>query len=1259
MKKILLLAAAAFIAAGAMQAQTADQLRIYLNPGHGSYGPNDRPMSTVNHPNTKDLADTDTLGFYEGRGTLQRAFGIARYLKQVGVKSENIVFSRLANGPWPYVAGAADAEVYNRPLSEICEEVEAGNFDMFLSDHSNANVDGDMVNYPLALYRGYDQGKTGDAGYQGEAVPGSYAMADAVWDTHYMNELEPQNAYSRTDKNIHGDINFYGSYSTATRSNGNKYSGYLGVLKHGVPGFLFEAFFHTYQPSRHRALNFDYDQQEGRREARGIARYFGLQGLSTGDILGHVRDLHEKFSHTYYKPMPGTDDALLPLNGAEVKLYRGNEVVASYTVDNEYNGIFVFEDLEPGEYTVGATLDGYKVMDEQVTVTVTADQTSYAKVYLENEAYEPPAVVYENYPDPSQPDYLKLASEFVFNKSTQGLDMTGTIKDAVQLGDSTVVLTNDGKVPHLYLVKTSTKELIKELSTEGLYSEDSPGFFSALNAINRTADNKLVGVSLTENQFDAGYVADGYTRGTARVYIWNDIDGAPALFASTTNSGNYFNANVGHSILVNGPSTGECQVILTAMTTGSTCRIRLVHINMVDGEQTSVFYDNLYNDGFVGTQDAYGEELRLVVSPNGDDKTILGGMGVISEFVTPVSAAGLPSDIKHLSDEFGATGVGFQCFKYAGHNLLVTPYAVDGTVKGIKILDITGGIDKAQLIKTINTDLEAAAGAPRKATHHDPILNGLTQNIATAVVDGEDIQAALVGADGFNLFTTKGVDQPVVKGIYAYGLDKQESGDEYTFTFSANDDAVSGTLIFTDRETGEVLGEWPLTDVVEGENTVTLTKDQIPGEEGQTIDWAVNLVGNNIPTFGLINNPNDFDYTYTFNTVDNNPESDYFGRIYVGHRPGTASADNGLWIYNPDYTRVNDAVINTRTDGKTFRSNYRLAIDPEGKVYMPDWGDPTSGIYVFDPANQDAGFKPFFANEDGSLLSRDGDGLLTNAEGVAVGGSSPGLHIVGKGADTKMFVYNEDIVVNGSGNNVSVYNIGNDDGTLASYWNQAPDVTYAVGAYEANGNGNVWGRPDGSCWVAQYRSAGNNARGVPSLLFVDPEGNITYNSGADVDFASAYMNGSAQSGFAMSDDETMFVINDGNGTLQFYDLEFDAYKPVFTPKFSFKATEALRSGNTIYQMNFDYAGNLICSGAKVAIYSIPTEDNQTTTPARDELAIVKSSVTGVDKVDAAKAVKSVRYVNMAGVQSDRPFDGVNIVITTYADGTQRTAKAVF
>ena len=47
MKKILLLMFTVVVTAGAALAVTADDVRIYINPGHGSWGPNDRPMATI------------------------------------------------------------------------------------------------------------------------------------------------------------------------------------------------------------------------------------------------------------------------------------------------------------------------------------------------------------------------------------------------------------------------------------------------------------------------------------------------------------------------------------------------------------------------------------------------------------------------------------------------------------------------------------------------------------------------------------------------------------------------------------------------------------------------------------------------------------------------------------------------------------------------------------------------------------------------------------------------------------------------------------------------------------------------------------------------------------------------------------------------------------------------------------------------------------------------------------------------------------
>jgi len=50
--------------------------------------------------------------------------------------------------------------------------------------------------------------------------------------------------------------------------------------------------------------------------------------------------------------------------------------------------------------------------------------------------------------------------------------------------------------------------------------------------------------------------------------------------------------------------------------------------------------------------------------------------------------------------------------------------------------------------------------------------------------------------------------------------------------------------------------------------------------------------------------------------------------------------------------------------------------------------------------------------------------------------------------------------------------------------------------------------------------------------------------------------------------------------------------------------------------------------------------------------------TAVETVNADKQVAGVKYVNMSGVISDKPFDGVNVVVTTYTDGTTATAKVM-
>ena len=50
--------------------------------------------------------------------------------------------------------------------------------------------------------------------------------------------------------------------------------------------------------------------------------------------------------------------------------------------------------------------------------------------------------------------------------------------------------------------------------------------------------------------------------------------------------------------------------------------------------------------------------------------------------------------------------------------------------------------------------------------------------------------------------------------------------------------------------------------------------------------------------------------------------------------------------------------------------------------------------------------------------------------------------------------------------------------------------------------------------------------------------------------------------------------------------------------------------------------------------------------------------TAVSEIGYNSMIESVTYVNALGMQSDKPFDGMNIVITRYSNGTVSTTKVV-
>ena len=60
----------------------------------------------------------------------------------------------------------------------------------------------------------------------------------------------------------------------------------------------------------------------------------------------------------------------------------------------------------------------------------------------------------------------------------------------------------------------------------------------------------------------------------------------------------------------------------------------------------------------------------------------------------------------------------------------------------------------------------------------------------------------------------------------------------------------------------------------------------------------------------------------------------------------------------------------------------------------------------------------------------------------------------------------------------------------------------------------------------------------------------------------------------------------------------------------------------------------------------------------DKFQVEEIIPTAVNDQLAQKTVASVEYVNMAGQKSDTAFDGINVKVTRYTDGTSSTAKVV-
>ena len=1228
MKKTLLIMAACVVSI-AMFATDLTGKRIYINPGHGSWGPNDRPNATIPYPNLASTGMPDTCGFYETNTNLWKCLELRDRLEAAGAF---VMMSHTKGGPWPYekvngeypdytyehYKSLPDYEKYNRPLLDIADEAEANNMDYFISVHSNAATDGNTVNYLAYFYRGQTDGT--------HVVPGAVDMCKASWyhafECRSMDGLEPNNYDTRdpeTSKHILADMNFYGSsYDATLPSSGKTYTGYLGVLHHGVPGFLVEGYFHTYQPARHRALNPDYCKQEGIRYYRGIVDYFKAEPETKGYILGTVKDEHNAFVHELYKYAPNTNDQYAPLNGAVVTLSKeSGEVVATYTVDQNYNGLFYFPDLEPGTYKLDAVADGYKPLHRKYqTVVVEANATSYPFLFLEDTAYVDLSNLYVDYPEPEQPAYAALPAQFNM-KQNEPKDNTakikGTIKRTIQHADSVFMLTHeeDGTA-HIYVLNNTTGKL-DTISTVGIVPVDptNPGDYLALSDIAITCDNKLVGVNYVRCYYGASYVESGYKEGTSRFYIWDDFYADPALWFTSQFTSNSLKSDQGYTMALYGMST-NCHIITTGVHRyGNGARFSIYNVvnDMVASESYYGWELGAGSDEEAEFDELYdGTDFRLTLSPRGDKTDLIMDAEKMApeEFRFP-EASNLPLEVLGKLDST-LVGVKFQgasYFMYAGRSMMVTPFQnEEGFVAGLKLFDITDGLDKAVEVK-LDYGFFELYGAPTAHASAGAHVDGAVLNLYL-YVDG------LVWS-----FTTVGVQQPIVERMNALNLKVAKTEFDYIFSFVANQDAPYAALLFYD-ENKEVVEQIDI-EATEGENKVRVGIDMLPSEAKT---WGITLTGTPVPGMGLVADHVDSTMLKPYAIVNSHPLTDQFGQLYVMEGTGD---NKGLSIYDINMNKLNTTPY-VSADA-AWDAPKRLAVASDGTLFIAEYSDGHSGIYVMDPTHPES-ITQFFAGE------RASDGVISN-NGVNVGASTAGISIYKEGAESKLVVYNEDF--GASLGNILIYNIGQEDGSIAKTWEGAPSAVYGKGKNLA-GLVNKNGQPiltDYGFFCSTLRYAGGNNSYATSIRYYNFKEECEFSTHYDA--YAPYVNGSNDGALALSNDQKYLVLPDDNNQFVVFECAWDE-----EGKLSVKYVESfVHNLGPVYQLSFDYAGNLIASAAgHVARYTMPTADNTIVIPAKTALADAVEPETDVENVKPAILDHNAPMYDVLGRQVKSNYKGI-------------------
>lgn len=484
--------------------------------------------------------------------------------------------------------------------------------------------------------------------------------------------------------------------------------------------------------------------------------------------------------------------------------------------------------------------------------------------------------------------------------------------------------------------------------------------------------------------------------------------------------------------------------------------------------------------------------------------------------------------------------------------------------------------------------------------------------------------------------------------VYASSLSltKQAEGT-YKVSYLLNAPATSAALILTDVNTAEQVFEIALSGLEIGINEQEVEIAVDPGKyawairtEGEPTAAQTEPVVNPTTTSGGAYGNIDLNWTRMRGVaVDCNPTSASFGNIYATSWRAAAGRPAGVYIFTPTFKKLGSQTeINVAADAYSGEIDWQTSSSPndafvgeDGKVWLADWSDKNSGVYVMDPANLSAPFATIFGGE------RNSAGILS-LDGVNIAGSSSTCCTVGKGENLRLYTFDEDVP------GLLRYDLG----TTELPWTVAPSKVVFGNRIDVPRLNDWWSafpgkasrvRPDarGGLWLAQNVDGTSRA----ALVHINSDdvadfildGYVTTNAGC----VAVNADGSR---LAMSAGSKLLLFdvdfdNEGVPSLAKLDVELQTNAPGTTPG--------------LFGIAFDYADNIYVAelnGSNTSLsgiwmYAWPKEENAATVPGAGVLDFVSTSAVNTPIAESnlsfadgmiSASGEEVAVYNLAGVK---------------------------